>query len=138
MHANVPWTFGPLRYAIASPAFHRWHHATEEEGLSRNFAGLFPFFDLVFGTFHMPRGAARGASAFRTATSPRGIWRQLRYPLERRPRADLARCRLQATSRPRPGNRRGAMKQESVVFLYDVDNTLLDNDRVAADLQGAT
>ena len=49
VHANVPWSFGPLRYVIATPAFHRWHHAAEEQGLNHNFAGLFPLFDLLFG-----------------------------------------------------------------------------------------
>jgi sterol desaturase/sphingolipid hydroxylase (fatty acid hydroxylase superfamily) len=33
IHANVSWSYGPFRYLIASPAFHRWHHTTEEEGL---------------------------------------------------------------------------------------------------------
>jgi len=56
LHANVDWSFGPLRYVIASPQFHRWHHTTEEQGLNKNFAPLFPFVDLAFGTFHMPRG----------------------------------------------------------------------------------
>jgi sterol desaturase/sphingolipid hydroxylase (fatty acid hydroxylase superfamily) len=55
LHANVSWSFGPLRYVIASPLFHRWHHTTEEQGLNRNFAPLFPFIDVVFGTFHMPQ-----------------------------------------------------------------------------------
>ena len=55
LHANVGWSFGWLRFFLASPLFHRWHHTTEEQGLSKNFAPLFPFVDLMFGTFHMPR-----------------------------------------------------------------------------------
>ena len=54
LHANVPWRFGPLRYVIASPAFHRWHHTCADEGRERNFAGLFPFIDIAFGTFYLP------------------------------------------------------------------------------------
>jgi sterol desaturase/sphingolipid hydroxylase (fatty acid hydroxylase superfamily) len=27
VHANLNWTFGPLRYVLVSPVFHRWHHA---------------------------------------------------------------------------------------------------------------
>lgn len=54
IHANVPWRFGLLRFVIASPAFHRWHHTSADEGLNCNFAGLFPFLDLAFGTFYMP------------------------------------------------------------------------------------
>jgi sterol desaturase/sphingolipid hydroxylase (fatty acid hydroxylase superfamily) len=89
VHANVAWSFGPFRYVIASPAFHRWHHAAEEQGLERNFAGLFPFFDLIFGTFHMPRGRQPKEFGIPGGDVPAGIWRQLRYPFERRHRLAL-------------------------------------------------
>lgn len=56
IHANVSWTYGPFRYLISSPAFHRWHHTMDEEGLGKNFAGLFPIYDVIFGTFYMPQG----------------------------------------------------------------------------------
>ena len=39
---------------MASPTFHRWHHTAEADGFNKNFAGLFPFVDIVFGTYHMP------------------------------------------------------------------------------------
>jgi sterol desaturase/sphingolipid hydroxylase (fatty acid hydroxylase superfamily) len=78
LHANVPWTFGPLRYVIASPAFHRWHHTTEDEGLDRNFAGLFPWIDILFGTFYMPdRQPERFGVRERI---PPGFWGQLTWP----------------------------------------------------------
>jgi sterol desaturase/sphingolipid hydroxylase (fatty acid hydroxylase superfamily) len=44
LHANLDWSFGPLRYVIASPLFHRWHHTREHQGLNTNFAPLFPFY----------------------------------------------------------------------------------------------
>src|SRR6185436_18724675 len=56
LHANVNWTYGPLRAAIASPVFHRWHHTKLQEGRDKNFAGLFPFWDILFGTYYMPEG----------------------------------------------------------------------------------
>jgi sterol desaturase/sphingolipid hydroxylase (fatty acid hydroxylase superfamily) len=56
LHANLSWDYGPLRYVVASPAFHRWHHTKQAEGQDKNFAGLFPVWDLLFGTFYMPRG----------------------------------------------------------------------------------
>lgn len=55
LHANVNWDFGPLRYVIATPVFHRWHHSREREAWDKNFAGLLPVWDMLFGTFHMPR-----------------------------------------------------------------------------------
>lgn len=56
LHANVNWDFGPLRSVIASPVFHRWHHTKEDEALDKNFAGFFPVFDMMFGTYYMPKG----------------------------------------------------------------------------------
>lgn len=56
LHANVNWDFGPLRYVIATPVFHRWHHSKDREAWDKNFAGLFVFWDLIFGTFYMPKG----------------------------------------------------------------------------------
>jgi sterol desaturase/sphingolipid hydroxylase (fatty acid hydroxylase superfamily) len=84
VHANVPWGFGPFRYLLASPAFHRWHHAAEEEGLNRNFAGLFPFIDVLFGTFHMPAGRAPERFGTPEDDVPAGILAQLLYPFRRR------------------------------------------------------
>ena len=55
LHANVKWDFGPLRYVLVSPAYHRWHHTSDAEGLDKNFAGIFPAWDLLFGTCYFPR-----------------------------------------------------------------------------------
>lgn len=52
VHANLDWTLGPLKYVLAGPVFHRWHHTREKHGL--NFAGTFSLWDLMFGTFYMP------------------------------------------------------------------------------------
>jgi len=56
VHANLNWTWGPFRYVIASPVYHRWHHVNEPAIYNRNFAPTFPVFDLIFGTFYMPKG----------------------------------------------------------------------------------
>lgn len=87
LHANLDWSFGPLRYAIASPAFHRWHHTAEDEGRDKNFAGLFPFLDLAFGTFHMPAGRRPSRFGLRGEDVPDGIVGQLAYPFRRPSRA---------------------------------------------------
>ena len=84
LHANVSWTYGPLRAVIASPAFHRWHHTSEAEGRDKNFAGLFPFIDVAFGTFYMPRGREPREFGVAGAPVPDGVWGQLLYPFRRR------------------------------------------------------
>jgi sterol desaturase/sphingolipid hydroxylase (fatty acid hydroxylase superfamily) len=57
VHANLNWTLGPFKYVIATPVFHRWHHTSPAEGGDTNFAGTFPVWDILFGTFRMPDGA---------------------------------------------------------------------------------
>jgi len=82
LHANVPWTFGPLRYVISSPTFHRWHHTKEAEGRDKNFAGFFPVWDLMFGTFFMPPG--RQPMDFGVDDPmPETLWGQMTYPFRR-------------------------------------------------------
>ncbi|MCA9634513.1 MAG: sterol desaturase family protein [Myxococcales bacterium] len=84
LHARVPWEFGPLRYVIASPAFHRWHHSAEREAMDTNFAGLLPIWDLLFGTFHMPRGRLPTHLGVADEAVPEGFWAQLVWPIRRR------------------------------------------------------
>lgn len=55
LHANLNWDFGPLRRIIASPVFHRWHHSRLNEAWDKNFAGLLPLWDILFGTYYMPK-----------------------------------------------------------------------------------
>ena len=54
IHANLPWRLGPLRWVISTPGFHHWHH-TRADHVDRNFASLLPGFDVLFGTYYLPR-----------------------------------------------------------------------------------
>jgi sterol desaturase/sphingolipid hydroxylase (fatty acid hydroxylase superfamily) len=83
LHANLNWSFGPFRFVIASPVFHRWHHTSEQEGQNKNFAGLFPFLDLAFGTFYVPPGREPRGFGVAGEPVPDGFWRQLIYPFRR-------------------------------------------------------
>ena len=82
VHANLPWDFGPLRYVVATPRFHRWHHSAEHQALDKNFAGLFPVFDLLFGTFYMPRGLEPRVFGIAERV-PDGLLAQLAHPFRR-------------------------------------------------------
>ena len=83
VHANLNWTFGPLKYWLASPVFHRWHHTTADHGGDKNFAGTFPIFDWLFGTFYMPEGKLPTAYGIDDHEFPAGFGRQLLYPFRR-------------------------------------------------------
>ena len=83
IHANVRWRFPRLRWLIATPEFHHWHHSSEDEALDRNYAGFLPLYDLLFGTCHMP---AHTASRFGTRSStqvPEGVVAQFLFPFRR-------------------------------------------------------
>ncbi len=54
IHANLRFTFGPLRYLFATPQFHHWHHGSEREAIDKNYAIHLPLLDMLFGTFHLP------------------------------------------------------------------------------------
>lgn len=82
VHANVSWDWGPLRAVIASPRFHRWHHTDESAARDKNFAGILPLWDILFGTYYMPRGMK--PAQFGTATPvPTGLLGQLWFPFSR-------------------------------------------------------
>jgi sterol desaturase/sphingolipid hydroxylase (fatty acid hydroxylase superfamily) len=80
VHANLNWTFGPFRYVLATPVFHRWHHTSLEEGGDTNFAGTFPIWDVLFGTYRMPKGELPQDYGKDEATMPKEIGGQLAYP----------------------------------------------------------
>ncbi len=58
VHANVNWTFGPLRHLLVSPLFHQWHHARVDGDVRHygvgNFGAIFSVWDRLFGTWSLP------------------------------------------------------------------------------------
>ena len=49
---------------LVSPRFHRWHHVDLPEAYDKNFASIFPFFDLAFGTYHDPEPSVDKPTGF--------------------------------------------------------------------------
>lgn len=88
IHANVNWDYGPLKYWIASPAFHRWHHTRDRDGLDKNFAGLFPIFDILFGTFYLPPRKRPDNFGLDGEPLELDFARQLLYPFRRKRQRD--------------------------------------------------
>jgi sterol desaturase/sphingolipid hydroxylase (fatty acid hydroxylase superfamily) len=82
VHANLDWDWGPLRAVLASPRFHRWHHTDEVNARDKNFAGLLPLWDILCGTYYMPRD--RLPDQFGTASPvPAGLIGQMLFPFRR-------------------------------------------------------
>lgn len=55
IHSNVKISFGPLKWLIASPEYHHWHHANERDAFDRNFAAQLSIIDVLAGTLFMPK-----------------------------------------------------------------------------------
>jgi sterol desaturase/sphingolipid hydroxylase (fatty acid hydroxylase superfamily) len=83
VHANVNWNFGPLGHMVASPVFHRWHHSKDPLAIDKNFAGLLPLWDRLFGTLYLPRDRWPEDFGVRDAV-PEGLLGQLVYPFGQR------------------------------------------------------
>ncbi len=55
LHANVRWRWRPLHRVVITPEFHHWHHANETDAHNSNYSVFLPLWDIVFGTYYMPR-----------------------------------------------------------------------------------
>ncbi len=67
-HANVRWTFGPLGKVLVSPAYHRLHHAADDQGV--NLGVVLVIWDILAGRARFP---ARGDAAGRTGLDGRPV-----------------------------------------------------------------
>jgi sterol desaturase/sphingolipid hydroxylase (fatty acid hydroxylase superfamily) len=98
VHANLNWTLGPLKYVVATPVFHRWHHTRLVEGSNSNFGALFSCWDLLFGTFRMPERELPSRYGIDHDGYPQNFVGQLVEPF--RDLAKTAAFRSETTSRP--------------------------------------
>lgn len=80
IHANVSWGYGPLGYVVASPKFHRWHHSSDVAARDKNFSGLLPLYDYLFGTAHFPRHGRPERYGLADEPTPGSFLRQLAWP----------------------------------------------------------
>jgi sterol desaturase/sphingolipid hydroxylase (fatty acid hydroxylase superfamily) len=78
LHANVGWSFGPLGFVLASPRFHRRHHARDLP--PANFGGVLAIFDVAFGTFEMPEADVVATFGVPARDVPASVIGQMVYP----------------------------------------------------------
>ncbi len=89
IHANVNVSARRLSYVFNSPRYHAWHHARDVQDGTVNYAGLFPIFDVLFGTSKHPDGLPPefGLDDPATGKVPEDFLGQLKFPFQRRPEA---------------------------------------------------
>lgn len=54
-HMNVRWQVGWLSRFWCSPQIHRIHHSLEPQHINKNYAFVFPMWDVLFGTYCHPK-----------------------------------------------------------------------------------
>jgi sterol desaturase/sphingolipid hydroxylase (fatty acid hydroxylase superfamily) len=54
IHMNLRLRMGPLTAVFAGPQYHRIHHSILPPHRDKNFAAVFPIWDIIFGTAHLP------------------------------------------------------------------------------------
>jgi lathosterol oxidase len=83
IHANVRWEFRPLRWLLATPAFHHWHHAAEAAAVNKNFSVHTPIWDKLFGSYYLPERWPGEYGLCGPSDVPPGWLRQLAHPFRR-------------------------------------------------------
>jgi len=81
-HANVRVRWRYLDRIVANPEFHHWHHSSEDDAIGHNYGAALPWWDLLFGTYFMPRWKLRRRPSRYGISDPlpRDLVGQLTYP----------------------------------------------------------
>lgn len=87
IHSNCNWTFGALGRIFVSPVLHRWHHSADKAAIDKNFAAMFSFIDIMFGTYYMPvdkQPELLGLPQSQTKVFPRKFIDQVFFPFRKK------------------------------------------------------
>jgi sterol desaturase/sphingolipid hydroxylase (fatty acid hydroxylase superfamily) len=82
-HANSKISYGLFRYVFSEPRFHRIHHSLEQRHWDKNFAFMFPFWDLIFGTAYFPKPDEYPPTGLMNQREPRSIVEYIAAPFRR-------------------------------------------------------
>lgn len=79
-HMNLRVGFGRMAFLLNSPQYHRVHHSALPEHYNRNYAALFPIFDVMFGTYRPPGRDEFPATGLSERKPPTGPLQALAWP----------------------------------------------------------
>src|SRR5882672_674393 len=83
-HSNVRLRYGWLNYIVGSAETHRWHHARDPKTAACNFGNTTIVWDLLFGTWHLPKTAPVDDIGIMDRAYPKDFWSQMLTPFRRR------------------------------------------------------
>ena len=82
LHSNVRLRYGFLNYIINTAELHRWHHSKLPKESDKNYSNHVILWDLVFGTWFLPRGRQVGPLGLREKNYPKSFFGQLVAPFK--------------------------------------------------------
>jgi sterol desaturase/sphingolipid hydroxylase (fatty acid hydroxylase superfamily) len=80
-HSNVSLRFGPLNYVLSTAELHRWHHSRIPEESNRNYGNVTILWDLLFGTWYLPKSRQITDIGLRDQGFPKRFPGQVAAPL---------------------------------------------------------
>jgi sterol desaturase/sphingolipid hydroxylase (fatty acid hydroxylase superfamily) len=78
IHTRSIGRLGPLEHIFNTPSHHRVHHGINPKYIDRNYAGMFIFWDRLFGTFH-PEEEEPVYGTVKPLASYNPVWANVHY-----------------------------------------------------------
>ena len=82
-HCNITLHYGPLNYIVGSAETHRWHHSRLPRESNANYGNTVIVWDVVFGTWYLPRDREVAALGLEDVGYPKSFLRLLTAPFTR-------------------------------------------------------
>ena len=82
-HCNIDLRYGVLNYIVGSAETHRWHHAREPRDSNANYGNTVIVWDVLFGTWFLPRDRQITELGLRDPAYPKSFLRLLAAPFKR-------------------------------------------------------
>jgi sterol desaturase/sphingolipid hydroxylase (fatty acid hydroxylase superfamily) len=95
-HSNVRLRYGWLNHVVGSAETHRWHHARDARAAACNYGTTTVIWDVIFGTWRLPRGRQPEEVGIMDATYAGGFWLQMAAPFAGVRHAELGRAARRA------------------------------------------
>lgn len=82
-HCNIRLRYGFLNYIVGSAETHRWHHSREPREANANYGNTVIVWDLLFGTWFLPRDRETAALGLHDSSYPKSFVKLLLAPFRR-------------------------------------------------------
>jgi sterol desaturase/sphingolipid hydroxylase (fatty acid hydroxylase superfamily) len=79
-HMNIKLSLGPFWMVLNGPQYHRVHHSDSVAHQNKNFAAIFPVFDLMFNTYYRPAPGEYPTTGLVDHKTPAGMLGALMWP----------------------------------------------------------